>query len=135
MASPEYLAKYGAPLEPQDLIRHQCIRQRLHARGQFYEWVFRVNDRDQQINVDGNVVYDEMRAVVSAACRGAGFAYVFRQFAAKELAEGSLREVLEAFSPAGEPFYLYYPHRTHMPTKLRVFVDFLKQRCESPRVS
>lgn len=129
VASPEYLAEYGAPLEPQDLIRHKCIRQRLHARGQFYEWVFRVNDRNQQINVDGNVIYDEMRAAVSAALNGVGLAYVFKQFAEQELAKGRLQVVLETFSPSGEPFFLYYPHRTQMPAKLRVFVDYLKEKC------
>ncbi|MEE3937729.1 LysR family transcriptional regulator [Pseudomonas viridiflava] len=129
VASPEYLAEYGAPLEPQDLIRHKCIRQRLHARGQFYEWVFRVNDRNQQINVDSNVIYDEMRAAVSAALNGVGLAYVFKQFAEQEIAKGRLRVVLETFSPSGEPFFLYYPHRTQMPAKLRVFVDFFKEKC------
>lgn len=129
VASPEYLAEYGAPLEPQDLIRHKCIRQRLHARGQFYEWVFLVNDRNQQINVDSNVIYDEMRAAVSAALNGVGLAYVFKQFAEQEIAKGRLRVVLETFSPSGEPFFLYYPHRTQMPAKLRVFVDFFKEKC------
>ncbi|WP_093382590.1 LysR family transcriptional regulator [Pseudomonas sp. UC 17F4] len=129
VGSPDYFRQHGEPKEPQLLIAHTCIRQRLHTRGQFYEWVFWVNDRNQQVNVTGNVIYDEMRAVVSAACKGVGLAYVFRQFAEKELAEGKLRAVLEPFSPVGEPFYLYYPHRTHMPAKLRVFVDYLKAKC------
>ncbi|MCF5805943.1 hypothetical protein GIV20_22265 [Pseudomonas tremae] len=47
----------------------------------------------------------------------------------QELAHGRLKVVLEAFSPSGEPFFLYYPHRTQMPTKLRVFVDYLKEKC------
>lgn len=129
VASPDYLDLHSEPKEPHELIMHKCIRQRLHARGQLYEWVFRVNDRNQQININGSVTHDEMRAVVSSACDGAGLAYVFRQFAKKEIAQGKLRIVLEAFSPVGEPFYLYYPHRTQMPAKLRVFVDFLKRRC------
>lgn len=128
VASPEYLASYGEPQLPQDLIAHQCIRQRLHSRGNVYEWVFRSRGRNVQINVTGRVVLDEMRAAVSAASSGLGLAYVFRQFAKEQLADGSLQIVLESYSPPGEPFYLYYPHRTQMPAKLRVFVDFFRAK-------
>ena len=129
VASPGYLSRHGTPKTPQDLVSHRCIRQRLHTRGQFYEWQFRVDDKNVQINVEGNVVFDEMRAAVNAACDDAGLAYVFKQFAQKELAQGRLTTMLEQYCPAGEPFYLYYPHRTQMPAKLRVFVDYFKDKC------
>lgn len=129
VASPGYLSRHGTPKTPQDLVSHKCIRQRLHTRGPFYEWQFRVDDKNVQINVEGNVVFDEMRAAVNAACDDAGLAYVFKQFAQKELAQGRLTTMLEQYCPAGEPFYLYYPHRTQMPAKLRVFVDYFKDKC------
>lgn len=129
VASPGYVKRHGTPETPQDLVAHKCIRQRLHSRGQFYEWLFRVDDKNVQINVGGNVVFDEMRAAVYAACDDVGLAYVFKQFAEKEIAQGRLTTVLEQYCPAGEPFYLYYPHRTQMPAKLRVFVDYFKGRC------
>lgn len=129
VASPGYLIRNGTPKTPQALVTHRCIRQRLHSRGQFYEWLFRVDEKNVQINVEGNVVFDEMRAAVYAACDGMGLAYVFKQFAEKEIEQGRLTTLLEQYCPAGEPFYLYYPHRTQMPAKLRVFVDYFKDKC------
>lgn len=134
VASTAYLTRHGVPQTPQELVSHRCIRQRLHSRGSFYEWVFRMGGRNVQINVMGNIIFDEMRAVVSAACEGVGIAYVFKQFAHRELAENALQIVLEPFSPPGEPFYLYYPHRTQMPAKLRVFVDYYKNKYQQPNV-
>ena len=128
VASSKYLQQHGVPQTPQDLLKHRCIRQRLHPRGQLYEWVFRIEERDVQVNVAGNVIIDEMRAVVSAACQGIGIAYVFKEFAQAQLADHTLQIILDSYCPPSEPFFLYYPHRTQMPAKLRVFVDFLKSK-------
>ncbi|AHF67011.1 transcriptional regulator [Pseudomonas cichorii JBC1] len=128
VASSKYLQQHGVPQTPQDLLKHRCIRQRLHPRGQLYEWVFRIEERDVQVNVAGNVIFDEMRAVVSAACQGIGIAYVFKEFAQAQLADHTLQIILDSYCPPSEPFFLYYPHRTQMPAKLRVFVDFLKSK-------
>ena len=54
-------------------------------------------------------VFDEMRSVLEAATRGCGLAYVFEQFAAREIKSGALVAVLEKFSPPSEAFHLYYP--------------------------
>jgi DNA-binding transcriptional LysR family regulator len=76
--------------------------------------------------VQGRLVFDEMRAVLNAARMGCGLAYVFEQFAGEDIRSGKLLPLLERFSPASESFYLYYPARTMMPGKLRVFLEFVR---------
>jgi DNA-binding transcriptional LysR family regulator len=127
LASPAYLAVHPAPRKPEDLLNHDCIRQRLSGRARFFEWAFRVKQRSVLIDVSGRLVLDEMRSVVDAAHRGCGLAYVFEQFAAVELGTGALVPVLEKFSPPSEAFHLYYPARTMMPGKLRAFLDFMRE--------
>jgi DNA-binding transcriptional LysR family regulator len=126
LASPQYLAANPAPQKPQELLSHCCIRQRLFGRGRFFDWVFQVKQRTITIDVGGRLVFDEMRAVLDAARRGCGLAYIFEQFAAEDLESGALVPVLEKFSPASESFYLYYPARTMMSGKLRAFVEFVR---------
>ena len=127
VASPVYLAAHPEPRKPEDLMSHDCIRQRLSGRARFFEWAFRVRRQSVTIDVSGRLVFDEMRSVVDAARRGCGLAYVFEQFAEAEIASGALVPVLEKFSPPSEAFHLYYPARTMMPGKLRAFLDFMRE--------
>jgi DNA-binding transcriptional LysR family regulator len=99
----------------------------LSGRGRFFEWAFSVKQRSVTIDVSGRLVFDEMRSVGDAACRGCGLAYVFEQFAAAEIRSGALVPELEKFSPPSEAFHLYYPARTMMPEKLRAFLDFMRE--------
>ena len=126
VASPEYLAARTAPKNPEDLLDHACIRQRLSGGARFFEWAFRVKQRSVTIDVSGRLIFDEMRSVLDAAGRGCGLAYVFEQFAGRELSSGALVPVLEKFSPPSEAFHVYYPARSMMPGKLRVFLDFMR---------
>lgn len=130
VASPAYLDVHGTPRNVQEVLEHNCIRQRLHTRGKFYEWVFQVQQKPMTLNVTGQLIFDEMLSVVRASCASAGMGYVFRDFAKSEIESNRLKVVLEEFCPPGAAFYLYYPHNAQMPAKLRVFVDFLRSRHE-----
>jgi DNA-binding transcriptional LysR family regulator len=126
VAAPAYLAQHGEPKRPEDLLRHHCIRQRLSASDRMFDWKFQVGRKVTQVDVQGRLVFDEMRSVLDAAAAGHGIAYVFEDFAAAALADGALRPLLERYRLAGEAFYLYYPHRAYMPGKLRAFIDFMQ---------
>jgi DNA-binding transcriptional LysR family regulator len=80
------------------------------------------------VDVRGRLVLDEMRAVVGAACQGSGLGLVFRQFATAEIASAAVVAILNQFLPPDQPFHLYYANRAHMPSKLRAFIAFMKER-------
>lgn len=126
VGSPEYLAARGTPKSPKDLLAHDCIRQRLGLTGRFLDWEFVRAGKTVTIEVQGRLVFNEMHATLNAARSGCGLAYVFRHFAAAQLEEGSLELVLERHTRPEDSFHLYYPSRTHMPGKLRAFVDFFR---------
>ena len=79
-----------------------------------------------QVDVQGRLTFDDMKSVVDAAARGAGIAFVYEDFARHEIAAGSLLRILEEYSATDDAFHIYYPHRSHMPGKLRAFVDFMR---------
>jgi len=126
VGSPEYLARSAPLSKPEDLLDHDCIRQRLISRSRFLTWTFRVGKASVDIDVKGRLVLDEMRTTLSAACMGCGLALVFRPFAEAEIASGQLVVQLEKYSPPAEAFHLYYPSRAQMPGKLRAFIDFFQ---------
>jgi DNA-binding transcriptional LysR family regulator len=127
VASRAYIAERGTPRQPNDLLRHDCIRQRVADQGRYLEWRFKSRDKPVTIDVRGPLVHSEMRCVLEAARQGIGLAYVFRQFAEDYMARGELVAVLERHCPPADTFYLFYPHRAQMPGKLRAFIDFMRE--------
>ncbi|WP_395607470.1 LysR family transcriptional regulator [Pseudomonas sp. B22129] len=126
VGTPQYLAQ-SAPLNtPEDLLEHDCIRQRLSSRGPFMDWTFRIGKANVEIEVKGRLVLDEMRTTLSAAQLGCGLAMVFRPFAEKQIASGQLVALLEKYAAPAETFHLYYANRAQMPGKLRAFIDFFQ---------
>jgi DNA-binding transcriptional LysR family regulator len=126
VGSPRYFKRRGTPRTPHDLLDHDCIRQRLN-RARFFEWEFRIGGKDVTVDVRGRLVFDEMRAVLGAACQGSGLGLVFRQFATAEIASGAVIPILDKFLQSDERFHLYYANRAHMPSKLRAFIEFMQR--------
>jgi DNA-binding transcriptional LysR family regulator len=126
VASPEYLKIHGRPSHPQDLLKHQCIRQRFASQAKFFEWTFQVGGKPVVIDVDGQMVVDEMRLAATAAVKGIGIAYVFRQFAEADINAGTLEVLLEKNSQPRGMFHIYYPSTRQMPGKLRAFIDHIR---------
>jgi len=125
VGSPRYFKRRGTPKTPHELLEHDCIRHRLN-RGRLFEWEFRIGGQDVTIDVRGRLVLDEMRAVLGAAYHGCGLGLVFRQFAAAEIASGTVVPILDQFLPPEQPFHLYYANRAHTPSKLRAFIEFMQ---------
>ena len=126
VGSPKYLGRHGTPKTPAELLTHDCVRQRIGDKGRFLDWEFATGAKSLRIDVQGRLVVNEMRCALTAARQGNGLAYVFRQFAAAELASGKLVTLLDRHSPPGEAFHLYYPNRSQMPGKLRAFIEFVR---------
>ncbi len=65
---------------------------------------------------------------VRAALDGVGLTHALEPYVRGMLADGRLVSVLDAWLPPFDGFYLYYPSRFQVPPKLRVFIDFLRER-------
>lgn len=78
------------------------------------------------IDVDGPLIVDEMRLAAAAARNGVRIAHVFRQFVEENILSGKLQAVLEKFSPKRGMFHVYYPSSRQLPSKLRVFIDHIR---------
>ncbi|WP_123722179.1 LysR family transcriptional regulator [Pseudomonas lini] len=126
VAAPDYFSKRAEPQTLEQLLKHNCIRQRYSVGGRFFEWKFEDRDQMVQVDVQGRFIFDEMRSVLDAAIQGQGIGFVFADFAKQELEKGTLRQILKQHSGMDDAFHLYYPHRKHMPGKLRAFVDFMR---------
>src|SRR5699024_9836893 len=98
VASPNYLAEHPAPATPDELARHQCIRQRFPS-GKRYRWEFSKRGQEFALDVPGALTLDNHQLMVEAAAAGVGVAYVLETYARSLIDKGELVTVLEDWCP------------------------------------
>jgi DNA-binding transcriptional LysR family regulator len=126
VASRKYLKKAGTPRTLDDLSAHECIQFELPSSGRRISWLFRENGRDREVFADSAYsCSDDVLGGVTLAKSDAGLFQAYRFVVEKELADGSLVEVLKPFAGRSRPYTLLYPDGRHVPLRMRVFIDFL----------
>ena len=126
IAAPRYLEGRALPRKPEDLSGHRCINVRLSSG--MYRWEFSHKGREIDIEVNGPVVTNDGDILLKAVRAGAGIACAFEVQVRDDIEAGRLVPLLKAWWPTFPGFYLYYSSRTHVPRKLRVFIDFMQSR-------
>jgi len=130
-AAPAYLARYGTPRTPQDLVRHRCIVSR--ERAYLNRWAFKAGSDVQEIEVTGPLAVSEGEAQLQMALQGVGIVRLTRLTVAQAVRDGKLLSLFEAQSAdSGVPIHAVYPHRRHLPSKVPAFVDFLIEKFTPP---
>jgi len=125
-ASPDYLAAHGEPMDPNELVSHECITYEGYSAAN--RWEFRFGHASQLIQVSSRLIVNSADAAVIAAIAGAGIARVLSDQVAEPLASGALIRLLPACEPTPMPASLVYPSQPHVPLKLRAFLDFATPR-------
>jgi DNA-binding transcriptional LysR family regulator len=128
VGSPAYLATRPAPVAPQDLIGHTCINLRLPTLGGLYAWEFEQDGRELSVRVDGQLVFNSIFQVLTAAVDGFGLAFVPEDLAQPHLVSGRLERLLGDWTPPWSGYHLYYPSRRQPSAAFTLLVDALRHR-------
>lgn len=126
MASPDYLSAHPAPVSPNDLQRHACIR--LRNNGQIIDWEFQKGKNKVDVSVSGPLTVDNMGLMVRAALEGVGIGYAMEFHIADHIAAGRLVPLLLDWSASKHSYYLYYSGRGHLPVPLNALIAFFRAR-------
>jgi DNA-binding transcriptional LysR family regulator len=129
-AAPSYLARHGTPHSPQELQDHSCIVGRFGA-----EWSFRDGDGEElTIRIEPSHMVWSGDALREAVAAGLGISQATWWLIRKDLEAGAVVPILTAYERPGRPVSVLYPANRHLPTKVRVFVDYLVEitRRETP---
>ncbi|WP_457320854.1 LysR family transcriptional regulator [Roseateles sp. P5_E11] len=123
VASPDYLARRGAPARVAELAAHNCIGFRLLAAGSLYDWELREAGETVAVRTTGSAVITDASFARDLALAGVGIAYIFEPLVHAELRSGRLQQLLpeSAFEEPG--LFLYFPRRAALAPKLRAFID------------
>jgi DNA-binding transcriptional LysR family regulator len=130
--APAYLATHQAPAEPGDLVHHNCLRYALYPFGD--EWHFEdTKRRPVTVRVRGNLVTTSVDALRRMALDGHGLFLAPTFAVAEDLAAGALVRLLPAHRGVEFTISAIYPHRHHLSTKVRFFIDLISERFAAHR--
>ena len=125
-AAPAYLAAHGVPSAPAMLAAHQCIIDTNLSQPR--HWLFSRRGRALRVPVSGRVQVNGANAARAMALAGHGVALCPDFVVTQELAAGRLVPLLNDYQTAPRGIYAVYPHRRHLPIRVRALIDFLARR-------
>lgn len=125
-ASPDYLEKFGVPKTPDDLLKHNCL---VHSSlSAFNDWEFESDDGVRVLRPNGNFEANSAYALYEAVLAGIGVARLATFVIQRDLKSGRLQPILTDFEHEKSSILIVYPHRRHLSSKVRAFVDFMVDR-------
>ena len=128
VGAPSYLARFGAPAHPRDLMRHRCIGWRPGPGLAPYRWEFQEKGREFDVAVNTRVTTNDMQLMIRTACAGGGLTFGMEETFLPYLRRGELVSVLEGYCPSFSGFFLYFPDRRNLAPKLRALIDHVRYR-------
>ena len=130
--APSYLAAHQEPADPIDLAHHNCLRYALYPFGD--EWRFEdALGKPITVRVRGNFVTTSVDALRRMVLDGIGI-FLAPTFAiGPDIEAGRLVRLLPAHRGIEFTISAIYPHRHHLSTKVRAFIDLLAERFAAHR--
>ncbi|SFU26564.1 LysR family transcriptional regulator [Paraburkholderia aspalathi] len=126
VASPRYLSQRGMPASIDDLDKHDClVNTRKSSNGL---WIFESTNGPRTVRPEGSVRANFGEPLLHAARLGHGISMHPLYMIDDDLASGELVIVLPESTPIGLDIYAMYPSRRHLPSRVRTFIDFLREQ-------
>ncbi|MBY5446862.1 LysR family transcriptional regulator [Rhizobium leguminosarum] len=127
VCSPAYFETHPMPKAPAEVADHNCLQYAYYPYGD--EWRFEDGEGNKEsVKISGNVVSNsaEMLRFLTLTGRGIFLAPSFVVF--DDIAEGRLVKIMPDYRPVEFNINAVYPNRSHLPTKVRLFIDLLAER-------
>lgn len=124
-ASPEFLQEYGEPHSVDQLDRYPFIFFNKEQDPVFKYSSFMVPDYLESSK--GNLKINDMLSCKEAALAGLGICILPVHIVQKEVTSNTLRHILAECDLASMALFAVYPSRHWIPSKLKVFLEYLQQ--------
>ncbi|MCY0992588.1 LysR family transcriptional regulator [Nannocystis sp. ILAH1] len=123
-ASPAYRSTHGLPRSVEELADHRCINLR-HASGRVCEWEFKVGGRPRKFSPEARTSFNDAELVLQAVLDGQGLAQLPGYQIFDLVQSGALVPCLAQYAPDDRGHYICYLSRRHLPSRVRVFIDYM----------
>jgi len=123
VATPAYFATHGVPSSPSELEQHSRVV--FILRGEPRPWEFRGKSGPIVHRPNGSFRTADAEQIRAAVLANLGLTHAPGYLFAPEIASGAVRAVLRDYEPAAIAISAVHPAGRRLPTKVRVFIDFL----------
>ena len=135
VATQRYLQQHGTPRHPSELAKHDCLTLSSDA-SQTRGWAFQIpldppepgTSELIHLRPGGPLDCSDGQVLREWCLAGYGIAWRSTWEVEADIAAGRLVPVLEAFAAPPNGIYAVFPQRKHLALRVRLWIDFLKQR-------
>ncbi len=128
-ASPAYLQQFGMPMSVAELQQqHLCTGYRHAVTGKLMPWEFEQGGETQFFNIPAVFCANDSGVEMEAILAGHGAGIMDSLLVTPQIRSGALVPFLVDQISSRMGVYIYYPHRTDMPRRVRAFIDFVVPR-------
>jgi DNA-binding transcriptional LysR family regulator len=125
VGSPDYFARAGLPLRPEDLAGHACLHRKHATTGKIQRWPLGPSATTDDLALPTTATASTVDALIYLAEHGVGIACVPDFCIQRQIVDGSLVSVLDGHVDQPEVIRAMWPSSRYVSPKLRVFIDFL----------
>jgi DNA-binding transcriptional LysR family regulator len=134
VAAPGYLKRAGTPRTLEELSKHRCLTlgPALGPGSGQRGWQFSANGETSLIRPQPYLECSDGAVLHEWALAGCGLAWRSWWEVGADVAAGRLATVLDEFAAPPTGIYAVFPQRRHLPLRVRVLIDTLKQTYANP---
>jgi DNA-binding transcriptional LysR family regulator len=125
VASPAYLARFGLPERWNAMDGHRVVGFRSSATGGVLPLEFMVDGVRRTMMLPAPFSVSGADTLRSAALEGLGIVQMPRYAVEREIAAGTLIELLADTPPSPTPVHVLYPRNRQLSLRVRVFIDWV----------
>ncbi|RIX46206.1 MAG: LysR family transcriptional regulator [Rhodocyclales bacterium GT-UBC] len=125
-ASPAYLARYGTPAAPAELLQHVCLRL-ISGNGETLPWKLTRGNETWEGLPSGPLAANSLGLQRNLAAHGMGIVALSEIFAREWVAKGLLLPVLPDWQLPAVTIWCVTPGRRLQPARTTVFIDMLRK--------
>ena len=131
VAAPSYLARAGTPATPAELSRHACLTLSSDA-SQTRGWAFMSDGELTHMRPSGPLDCSDGQVLHQWCLQGLGIAWRSTWEVEADIASGRLVELLQDHAAAPNGIYAVFTQRKHLPLRVRLWIDHIKQQFGDP---
>ncbi len=129
-ASPDYLAEFGTPKMPEDLLQHRLIFREM-SQDEYKFWWFESPTRKLDLGRANMTVVDSPEMALTLATQGFGVALLPDIQLAQAMKDQQLVPLFNQQHRRRVPINLVYHDRQHIPRRVRLLIDYLSSHFAS----
>jgi DNA-binding transcriptional LysR family regulator len=131
VASPAYLQRRGMPTHPGDITRHECLTLSSEA-SQTRGWTFTIDGQPSHVRPASRLDCSDGQVLHAWCLEGLGLAWRSLWEVEADLRSQRLLSVLDDFAAPSNGIYAVFAQRKHLPLRLRLWIDFIKDAYGDP---